>query len=916
MRLNRFAGVSVLALAMFQTSALAQTSDQPSGSEAPAGGQDDEAIVVTGIRASLGSARAIKRDSAGIVDAISAQDIGKLPDTNLAESLQRITGVSIDRAGGEGQKITVRGFGPEFNTVLVNGRQIASWDATRAFSFDTLAAELVSGLEVFKSSNARYQTGGVGATVNIRTARPLSNPGLHIAAALSGTYDGNAKKVTPNGTFQLSNTFADDRFGVLLNFSYQRRKTELQMAQTDGWLNPNYTAAQYKDGKVPAGNIFAPRNFDVRVTEEDRERLGGMAVLQFQPSDDLKLTADALYSKFDVTSNSNSIGFWFTPDNAKNVVTGDHGTVTALSQDDGEATDMIAKILNQRTRTYDLGLNAEWQASDRLKIVLDGHYSDAKIEPDNGYQNGQIVIGYLNRIDYSRAGTILPKVSGFEGPNPSTGAAGGYLDPKNYRAHQTLLRSWGVRDKIYQFRSDVSWKGDSADSGLTRVDAGLYFSREEKGLENWNNTDGGRNCHYCGYPALPPVPAGTLNPYNPGSILSGVSGSGGLPSQWLSYDPVAWIDYLSGYGAGWNYAAAKQPDSFIVTERVIGGYLEANFAGSFLNRPISLVAGVRFEATKTAVNGANAPLIGLTVNDLTSWNPVYGPALPVRTRGSYEDVLPSMAIRWSLTDELTARFAASRTLTRPTLQALSPVVSIGTTRPGTLNATSGNAELQPFRSDNIDVSLEYYYGSTNYISLGAFYKNVSNFIVTNNFNTTFPLGSGVVTQPTAGNPPAVFLLQKPVNGPTARIVGLEAALQHSFGETGFGVQLNGTLVSGNKKLNPADLSQKFALTGLSNSANAVVYYDKGIIEARVAWNWRDKFLQSLTQPEGVGVTQVRAYSQFDASLALEVFKDVKLFGEVINIGNSRTFKYGNYIEQLLLAQDTGRRFNFGIRASF
>src|SRR2546423_238988 len=209
--------------------------------DASANSGEIQEVVVTGLRHSLVSAETIKRESLGIVDAIAPEDIGKLPDANLAESLQRITGVSIDRSGGEGEFVTVRGFGPEFNTVLLNGRQIATptdpaQASGRAFSFDTLASELVSGVEVFKSSTAHLQSGGVGAAIDVKTARPFDYSGFKFSGSADANYDVNAKKAEPDLAFLVSNRFADNKFGVLVSGSFQRRKDRLNQAQTDGWI--------------------------------------------------------------------------------------------------------------------------------------------------------------------------------------------------------------------------------------------------------------------------------------------------------------------------------------------------------------------------------------------------------------------------------------------------------------------------------------------------------------------------------------------------------------------------------------------------------------------------------------------------------------------------------------------------------
>src|SRR5450631_2043244 len=214
------------------TGQTAAANPQPYDAAAQNSGELGE-IVVTGIRSSITTARAIKRDSQGIVDAIAPEDIGKLPDTNLAESLQRITGVSIDRSGGEGEFITIRGFGPEFNTVLLNGRQMATaTDPTqasgRAFSFDVLASELVSGVQVYKSSTARLQSGGVGSTVNIKTARPFDYSGFKFSGSADMNHDENTGKSAPDASFLISDLFADGKFGALLSGSYQKRHDELK----------------------------------------------------------------------------------------------------------------------------------------------------------------------------------------------------------------------------------------------------------------------------------------------------------------------------------------------------------------------------------------------------------------------------------------------------------------------------------------------------------------------------------------------------------------------------------------------------------------------------------------------------------------------------------------------------------------
>ena len=335
-------------------------------------GDDIDEVIVQGIRGSLMRSQDIKRDGNGVVDAISAEDIGKFPDQNLAESLQRITGVSIDRSGGEGKLITVRGFGPDFNTVLVNGRQIASENDTRAFSFDTISADMVNSINVFKTATATQQSGGIGATVNITTARPLSWDGLKIAGSIKALNDDNSGETTPEYSALISDTFNDGTLGALLAVSHKNANTRLNQAQTDGWLeNAGIPKAQLNTGKGFAGNVFSPRNYDTKVTFEERTRTNTNLVLQYKPQDNLTVTADALFSDFDIETDATSYGHWFTAPNIENAVTDANGTVIDLYQETGLATDFHAKKFDRLTSTKSYGLQADWDVTDKLNIVFD-----------------------------------------------------------------------------------------------------------------------------------------------------------------------------------------------------------------------------------------------------------------------------------------------------------------------------------------------------------------------------------------------------------------------------------------------------------------------------------------------------------------------------------------------------------------
>lgn len=917
-----------------------------------------EELMVTGIRGSLQRSMDVKRSASGVVDAISSEDIGKFPDTNLAESLQRITGVSIDRSGGEGQLITVRGFGPEFNTVLINGRQMATENLSRAFSFDTVASELVSGLDVHKTVTASMQSGGIGSTVNVKTARPFDITGFKVAGSVKAALEENSDKTTPQISGLISNTFNDDSLGVLLAVSHQERDTRLNQAQMDGWLeNVGIPTAELNGGAgVPEGTtIFSPRNYDTKVTFEERTRTNASLVLQFAASDNLVLTTDFIYSDFDVQTNALSYGHWFTAPNITDAVTDENGTVIDLRQEVGLATDMHAKKFDRLTETNMVAFNADWQISDKLNLNFDASFSNSEREANNGGGDQLSLIGYANRVRFQVDDKILPWMSEFETADPTIfsgqqeldgiayrdpsdpdyvppAGVSDYLDKANSRAHVMLRRGWAVDDEVQQFKMDGTWDEGST-SGLVKIKFGAFFSGEEKALERWDNEGVGIHCTYCGYPDLPVIPESMQYIFDAGSdFLSQVSGSGRMPTRWLAHDGEEQFAFLEQYyqsvnGEPISFDAVKRDNSFVVNEDTFAVYLEADFAGDLGGMPIYSSAGVRVESTDVTVDGTQAPVTGLIILDETEMLAQFGAKESIDVDNSYDAILPNMSIKWELTDDMVLRAAASKTLTRPTLSSMAPVIVITTTRQGgDLRSTSGNSALKPFESDNFDLSWEWYYDDASYVSAGYFKKNVSNFIVNTVADTTFTLPDGSLLldpstgsdtgAPDADDEVAIFKNTLPNNGETATVDGLEMGIQHTFGESGFGVMFNATYVDSDAELDPADVTQVFALTGLSDSMNLVGFYEQGPIQVRLAYNQRSDFVQSLTQSNGNGPTIVEDYNQLDFSASYDITDEITVFAEGINLTEEYVHKRGRYSNQLLLVEDSGRRWSVGVRANF
>jgi TonB-dependent receptor len=302
--------------------------------------------------------------------------------------------------------------------------------------------------------------------------------------------------------------------------------------------------------------------------------------------------------------------------------------------------------------------------------------------------------------------------------------------------------------------------------------------------------------------------------------------------------------------------------------------------------------------------------------DPTLYLTVLGDAVTVSETHKYDDVLPSLSFRINLTDEFVARFAASRTLTRPPLGALSPRLVIGTTRPGNLQASSGNPELKPFLSQNFDLSFEWYYQENGYVTLGLFHKDVENFLVNTVEQRVFPIADS--DNLFASDP--VFEVSLLDNLEDARVKGVEFGVQHNFAWlpgfwSGFGITANATLVDSDAELDVNDVTQTFALEGLGDSYNAIVFYERGPFEARVAWNLRDRFLQTAVGFGGEP-TFVEDFEQFDARASFALNENFSIFAEGVNLTNELQRRVGRYANQILLLEETGPRYTVGVRAQF
>ncbi|MAX00519.1 MAG: TonB-dependent receptor [Sphingomonas sp.] len=884
-------------------------------------------IVVTGIRRSIETAAAQKREASGILDAISSEDLGKFPDSNVAESLQRIPGVAIDRNNGEGQSVTVRGLGPSFNTVLFNGRSFASDGYNRSFSFDLIPAELISGAQVYKSSLASLQGGGIGATINIETPRPLPIGGFKAVGVGRALYEKNSGKVTPELFGLLSDTFLDNRLGILGSISYQRRIASIDYIATDGYL-PN---TEVGPSSAPLfTNVYAPRNQDVGNTRDSRTRLGATLVVQYEPVDGLTFTADGLYNHFKSDQETHALGSWFEPSNYTAATIDDNRSITSLTTN-GNA-DFISSGSVRDTTTYEVGFNTEWRPSSNYSMVFDATWSRAK--NSGGGKSYFTVIGTPTSYSFEAAeGSGIPSTFGYSN--------GALTDASLGRTHIAGVSGNNITEKVQELRWNNEWKPEFG--ALSAVRFGATRTLRDKTNTPYSS-DPNIGCLYCGYPTL--ADSSLLSPFK----LTGLnSGGGQVPGEYLQYNARDYFDFLTSTAATNaldsardqplgttaaifadtnGYAATAQPGTN-VREVVWASYAAFDFKTRLGGMDLSATLGGRYEYTELQSSGQQLQLTDLlpVAGDPTIYTGVFAndrEAVPVKQEYSYHNFLPTLNIRLNFTPTLQARFAAYRTLTRPAIGDLAPSFDYGTLRPATLTASGGNPELQPYKADNLDLSFEWYPTPTTTLSIAGFYKKVDDFII-----QTF--ADEIITIANEGNLPvgglivgpnsARFSVRRPRNAESLEVKGLELNVVHVFdwlpgALSGFGIQANATFVDTNRPFDVTKTDQSFAAEGIGNSQNATIFYEKYGISARVAYNRRERFLQTLAGGPGNEPIFVRNYGQFDGSASYEITPYARLFVEGTNLFNAKYVTTGRFDNQVLSYRNTGPRYDIGMRVAF
>ncbi len=1016
-----------------------------------------EEIVVTGLKGSLKAARDIKRDAIGVVDAISAEDIGKFPDANLSESLQRITGVSISRRDGEGALVTARGFGSQFNMVTLNGRTMPAADAfggggngndggvvgqTRSFNFSNLASESISGIEVYKTSKANIATGGIGATVNVKTARPFDNDGFIASVgvkAVNDTTNRTGDDVTPelSGIFSFAND--SKTWGVGLSTSYQKRDSGSSSSTVNDWnvrtwtedradLTTSLAPGADIQGEPAVGSLYAiPNDIRYHFSDRQRERINAQLTMQFAPSDSLTLTADYTYAENELIEDRGDQTTWFNA-NRFDLIEFDSGRAVAtplvIREDEGTAKDFgfEQQHREQTNELNSIGFNAAWQVTDRFALTFDVHDSKAESLPSDPVTGGGETL-------FSMAARV-PSICEPVGSNNCTNRFQQTFHfndglPRSLRTHfpqattavPTPIPGDPVSngDPNFAFQPEhmgsqylrINFEEQVTDITQVRLDSALEFEngRVQFGVETRAMTSQQRSSNAqmtlgnWGVASPGEMPTELLIPFSyagefedfsaAGIPTSGWRGDANTLAAWAVDQYGVWRDPTNTTGVlGYNPGFSSD---HTIEEDTTSAYFQFALRGELGSMPTNVLLGVRYEQTDvTAISQLIVPT-GLVWQDNNDMSVILGTEFtPFAQEEDYDHILPSLDFDIEFREGLKGRFSYSKTIARAQYNQLRSAVAVNTAQGSSLNgflptAAGANPALVPLESDNADLSLEWYFGDSSYVSAGVFEKRVANFIGnevspeslfdirnqtagpralaavaeleaggystddTNlfvmmammenpgsftdtdgvtwtggaaNFDATEAQHLAFAAQyditPNSSDPLYMFNVSRPVNNREASIHGWEIAGQHFFGNSGFGLQANYTIVRGDVAFDDAgdpNVNQ-FALLGLSDSANLVLMYEKYGLTARLAYNWRDEFLQNANVGAFRSPQYVEAYEQIDLSVGYDFNDSLSVMFEGLNLTGEDVRWHGRSTKQMWFLQDQGARYSIGARYKF
>lgn len=882
-----------------------------------------EVIEVKGsFRDSLSNALNQKRQSDGAIDAILAEDIADFPDLNLAESLQRIPGIAISRAAGEGRQISVRGLGPEFTRVRINGMeavstsggtdQIGGANRGRGFDFNTFSSDLFSSLTVRKTASADVEEGSLGATVDLRAAQPFDYDGFTFAASGQMGYNDLSEKSDPKTSFLVSNIFADGKVGALFSASYSERQLKDQGASSVRWNNVNDFGSYQGDNAAPEldeiNNAFRPRLPRYDSYTHDMDRLGLSSSFQFRPNEDTKIDLDVLYAKTDATRNEvflqgilNAGTNLTGPDVVASGITGDMNVVDYFIDDTNTMTygsfeNATIRAENRfdelSTEFLQYNLSLKQHLTDNLS--MDVMIGTAKSEFDNPVQTTLVAEkrGVEFAYDY-RGGNR-------ESPALTYGA--GVFDPTGWTSNSVRLRPLGAENSF-----------DTAELNFTylltdniTLKAGLHykdFSFET--YEARRKSENGAGIVYT---------ADLLKEYN--------SGLGSQP-VWLVPDFAAIDAQYNIYSNTGEFAVSaenRRPDNYSASEETLGAYLQLGFDTDIADMPLRGNIGLRQVKTDQSS---------------TAWATFATTPTQITAEHDYNELLPSLNLALEPWDDVIVRFGAAEVMARAGLGSIRPDVSVSVSG-GSRAVSGGNPQLEPTKAQTYDLGFEFYFSDESMLGVAFFFKDIDSHVQTLRETKAFT-ATGLPIQAaidacTAGpgynadcNENVDWQVTTPLNGPGGDLKGMEVSYQLPFTFlpefwNRFGFIGNYTYVDAQMDyISAAGVVQATRdLNGLSkNTSAATIYYEHEALNARVSMAKRGKYLTTAIGRDNNDMEGTNATTNVDASVSYAINDNWKVSFEALNLTDEVDDQWvdsaGN---RLTYYHETGRQYYLGAQYKF
>ncbi|MEP0174303.1 MAG: TonB-dependent receptor [Paraglaciecola sp.] len=881
--------------------------------------QDDtEVISVSGVRSSLAESLSNKKEAKSLVDSIAAEELGRFPDDNVADSLSHISGITVSRTrGGEAQYVNIRGLGPEFSIVTLNNRILATDDGGRNFAFDVIPSEMISGADVWKTVQAKNVEGSIGGAVNLKSARAFDNPGMQGVVSVTGDYNDLSEEVGKkfNGVF--SNTFADDTLGFIVSLS-SSSGTERADEMIDNYVfgvNDGLSYDVNNDGTISSDeeNLVIPGSYALGAYATDFKRNGLTSSLQWRPNSRLEVTADVMITQLEADSTGYTQSFYMVDasaaqDRLTNIVL-DGNVVTQM--DIADVTMEVVTLDEHRTVDSSMfALSAEYMVTDDLTIKGDIYRSSS--ERDSGGKNTFVVAGSPG----AHSGTYSLNAGGLPDyiPNWTEGRSSDDFGNNDFSPHWAARDGSDIEDEVTGYTLDGDWQ--FSHDYLVSVDFGIAYTSRNKTNTAYDNYSAGA-CNYCGYPfTFGEVGADVVLPFPYDNLFDGESGNFprsfpifSIPDYALGLaasDGMTLTDYNGNTRTfGENESALWEPvynpvNSYDITEDTTALYAQANLEGD--NWYANIGARVIDTDVTAAYSYNNILSIDVVDPDSSnpSWDVEYSDGSAQTAKGGYTKFLPAANFGIYLQEDLLFRAAAAKSLSRPTIDQIAPLTTDNAQSGLFTMNISGNPDIEPVYSNQIDAALEWYFEENSLLSASLFWKDLDGFITLNTTNVVIAGENFTVTQP--------------INGDTAKVKGFELGIQKFF-ENGFGVTASYAYTDSSTVVDGVDAG---ALVGVAdNSYSLSLIYEKDKISTQIALDYTGELVADSFSPLGDDYqSTTNAVSMVSASFNYNVNDNAQLFVEGNNLlgESNRTFQGRNDLPGNI--QVYGRTLKFGARYTF